>query len=238
MGKNLIQQRRGKGSPTYRAPTFRYKGRASHPRYAKENICGEIIDLVKCPGHSSPLMEVKYENGEEILIQAPEGIKVGDYVEMGDKAKLKAGSVLPLKNIPEGTSIYNIEAMPGDGGKFVRTSGTFAKIVSKFKNRVAVQLPSNKKRDFIPDCRAIIGVVAGSGRREKPFLKAGTKYYAKKAKNKLWPSVSGTSMNAVAHPFGGSSSSTKGRPTQAPRSAPPGRKVGKIAPSRTGKKKR
>ena len=238
MGKNLIQQRRGKGSPRYRAPDFRYKGRVSHVRCIKENISGEIIDLVKCPGHSGPLMQVKYENGEEILIQAPEGIKVGDYVEIGDNAKLKVGSVLPLKNIPEGTFIYNIEGNPGDGGKFVRTSGAFAKIVAKFENRIVVQLPSNKKREFIPDCRAIIGVIAGSGRKEKPFLKAGMKYYAMRAKNKLWPIVSGTSMNAVAHPFGGSSSSTKGRPTQASRHAPPGRKVGKIAPKRTGRKKR
>ena len=238
MGKNLIQQHRGKGSPRYRAPDFRYKGRVSYARYTKENVNGEIIDLVKCPGHSGPLMQVKYENGEEILIQAPEGVKVGDNVGMGDEVKIKVGSILPLKNIPEGASIYNIEASPGDGGKFVRTSGVFAKIISKFKNKIIVQLPSNKKRDFMPDCRAIIGVIAGGGRKEKPFLKAGMKYYAMKAKNKLWPKVSGTSMNAVAHPFGGTSSSSKGRPTQAPRSAPPGRKVGKIAPKKTGRTKK
>ena len=91
---------------------------------------------------------------------------------------------------------------------------------------------------FLPDCRATIGVIAGSGRKEKPFLKAGTRHYAMKAKNKLYPQVSGTSMNSVDHPFGGSSSATKGRPTQSSRNAPPGRKVGKIAPKRTGRKKR
>ena len=99
-------------------------------------------------------------------------------------------------------------------------------------------LPSSKTKDFNPDCRACIGIIAGSGRKEKPFLKAGTKHHAMKARNKLYPSVSGTSQNAVDHPFGGSSSSVKGRPTQAPRNAPPGRKVGKIAPTRTGRKKR
>ena len=234
----MIQQKRGKGSPRYRAPSFKYKGKVSHARYTRENVDGEIIDLISCPGHSSPLMIVKYKNNEEVLIQAPEGVRVGEHVEIGDKAKLKTGNVLPLKNIPEGTAIYNIEGNPGDGGKFVRTSGAFAKIVSKFKSKIVVQLPSNKKREFIPECRAIIGVIAGSGRKEKPFLKAGTKYYAMKAKNKLWPIVSGTSMNSVSHPFGGSSSSSKGRPTQSPRNAPPGRKVGKIAPRRTGRKKR
>jgi len=238
MGKNLIQQKRGKGSPRYRAPDFRYKGRASHAKHTKETVAGSIVDLIKCPGHSGPLMSVKYENGEEILVQAPEGVKVGENIQMGDKVKIKTGSTLPLKNIPEGTSIYNIEANPGDGGKFVRTSGAFAKVSSKFKNKVIVQLPSSKKREFIPDCRAIVGVIAGSGRKEKPFLKAGKMHHAMKARNKLWPKVSGTSMNAVSHPFGGSSSSTKGKPTQASRHAPPGRKVGKIAPKQTGRKKR
>jgi large subunit ribosomal protein L2 len=90
----------------------------------------------------------------------------------------------------------------------------------------------------LPECRAIIGVIAGSGRPEKPFLKAGTKFFAMRAKNKLWPIVSGTSMNSVNHPFGGKSSHAKGIPTQSSRNAPPGRKVGKIAPKRTGRKKR
>ena len=101
---------------------------------------------------------------------------------------------------------------------------------------VVVEMPSAKRRVFLPECRATIGVIAGSGRKEKPFLKAGTKYYAMKAKNKLWPQVSGTSMNAVDHPFGASRVS-KGGPTQASRNAPPGRKVGKIAPSRTGRRR-
>jgi large subunit ribosomal protein L2 len=171
-------------------------------------------------------------------MQAPEGVRVGDIVEMGEKIEPKKGSIMPLKSIPEGTAIYNIESFPGDGGKFVRSTGGFAKIVTKMQKKIVVQLPSSKTKDFQPECRATIGVIAGSGRKEKPFLKAGTKHYAMKARNKLYPSVSGTSQNAVDHPFGGSSSATKGRPTQASRNAPPGRKVGKIAPTRTGRRKR
>jgi large subunit ribosomal protein L2 len=238
MGKNLIQQRRGKGSPRYRAPDFRYKGRASHAEPTKEKVRGEIVDLVNCSGHSGPLMQVKYEDGRETLVQAPEGVKVGDNIEMGDNVEVRIGNILPLKSIPEGTSIYNIESSPGDGGRFVRAAGAFAKIISKFKNKIVVQLPSNKKREFRADCRAVVGVIAGSGRKERPFLKAGKRYYAMRAKNKLWPKVSGTSMNAVAHPFGGSSSAVKGRPTQASRNVPAGRKVGKIAPKRTGRRKK
>lgn len=236
MGKNLIQQKRGKGSPTFRTASFRFKGRASHVKLSNSTLNGEIIDLVKCPGHSSPLAQIKYENGESVLIQAPENVKVGDFVKAGYNEESKIGNTVPLKNIPEGVPIYNIECSPGDGGKFVRSSGAFAKIVAKMKNKVVVLLPSSKKREFIPECRACVGIVAGSGRKEKPFLKAGFRHHASKARNKYWPITSGTSMNAVSHPFGGSSSSVKGRPTQSPRNAPPGRKVGKIAPKRTGRR--
>lgn len=235
MGKNLIQQKRGKGSPTYRAPSFRYKGRAKHMSYSKEETAGTVIDILHCPGHSAPLAKVKYDNHKEALIQAPEDIKVGDMVSNGENADIKPGNVLPLKNIPEGTAINNIESNQGDGGKFARASGASAKIITKMKDKIVVLLPSNKRKIFGPECRAMIGVVAGGGRLEKPLLKAGTMYYKMKARNKLYPIVSGTSMNAVCHPFGGKGSHTKGRPTQAPRNAPPGRKVGKIAPKRTGR---
>src|SRR3989338_2106724 len=237
MGKNLIQQARGKGGPRDRAPSFRYKGRA---KYLSEKLAlsGKIRDFIHCQGHSAPLAQVEYDNGKIVLIPAPEGVRIGDTVEMGENLEVKTGSIMPLKNIPEGTAVHNIESFPGDGGKFVRSSGGFAKVITKMDNKIVVQLPSSKTRMFLPDCRATIGVIAGSGRKEKPFLKAGKRYFAMKAKNKLWPQTSGTSMNAVDHPFGGKSSAHKGRPTQAHRSAPPGRKVGKIAPRRTGRRKR
>ena len=239
MGKNLIQQKRGKGSPRYRAPSFKYKGKTSFARYEEGKIISaNITDILHCSGHSAPLMELQHSNGEFGLLQAPEGIKVGDTIEMGKDVEIKVGNVLPLKNIPEGASIYNIESNPGDGGKFVRASGSFARIITKMEKGIVVELPSSKRKTLLRECKAAIGVVAGSGRTEKPFLKAGNKFYAMKAKNKLWPIVSGTSMNSVDHPFGGSSSHAKGIPTQSSRNDPPGRKVGKIAPKRTGRHKR
>ncbi len=239
MGKSLIQQKRGKGSPRYRAPSFRYRGKAGFARYEDgKAINAEITDIIHSSGHSAPLMELKYSNGEVGLLQAPEGVKSGDRIGIGKDVEIKAGNIMSLKNIPEGTLIYNIESNPGDGGRFVRASGAFAKIITKMENSIIVELPSSKRREFIPECRAMIGIVAGSGRTEKPFLKAGNKSYAMKAKNKLWPIVSGTSMNSVDHPFGGSSSHAKGIPTQSARNDPPGRKVGKIAPKRTGRHKR
>ncbi len=237
MGKNLIQQARGKGGPRYRAPSFNYKGESKF-RSDSLAINGEIVDIIHCPGHNSPLMEIKYEDGKAGLLQAPEGISVGDTINSGEDVSIRVGNILPLKSIPEGTEIYNIESNPGDGGKFVRSSGGFAKIVTKLKEGVVVRLPSNKNKSFRPECRAIIGIISGSGRTEKPFVKAGNRYYKMKSKNKLWPQTSGTSMNAVDHPFGGSSSAHKGRPTQSARNDPPGRKVGKIAPRRTGRKSR
>lgn len=237
MGKNLTQQKRGKGSPRYRAPSFNYKGE-SRFRSDKLEINGLIIDIIHCPGHNSPLVKIQYEDGQIGLLQAPEGIRVGESLSFGENVSVKMGNVLPLRNIPEGIEIYNIESSPGDGGRFVRSSGGFARIVTKTKDKIIVRLPSNKTKDFRPECRAVIGIISGSGRTEKPFLKAGTHFFKLKSRNKYWPIVSGTSMNAVAHPFGGRSSAHKGRPTQAPRDAPPGRKVGKIAPRRTGRTKR
>jgi len=238
MGKNLVQQARGKGSPTYRSPSFRFKGSVRYLKNKEGEFVGEVIDLLHCSGHSAPLVQVKYETGETTLGIACEGLKVGDKIIASENVELKAGNITTLKNIPEGTLIYNLESKPGDGGKFCRASGTYAKIVARLSGRVIVLLPSKKERNFIPDCRATIGIVAGGGRTEKPFVKAGIKYHKMRAKNKLYPHVCGTSQNAVDHPFGGTRSSRKGRPTTVPRFAPPGRKVGLLKASRTGRKKR
>ena len=143
-----------------------------------------------------------------------------------------------LKDIPEGTLIFNIESKPGDGGKFVRASGTNAKVLAQSGKETVVLLPSKKKKTFLNQCRATIGIVAGAGRPEKPFLRAGTKKLKMKQKNKIWPVVSGAAMNAIDHPFGGKRSSRKGRPTIAPKYAPPGRKVGMLKPRRTGRRKK
>jgi len=238
MGKNLIQQARGKGGLRYRAPSFNYHGKISLIKSRANPITGKITDLIKCPGHSVPLAEVKYANGEVVLSPAPEGIKVGDEVKAGPAVEISTGNTVELGNIPEGTLIYNIESNPGDGGKFVRSSGTFARILAKTDKDVLIELPSKKQKNFRAECRACIGILAGSGRLEKPFMKAGAKHFAKKAKNKLYPIVSGVSMNAVDHPFGSGRGSHKGKPTTARRYAPAGANVGMLHPRRSGRKKR
>jgi len=238
MGKNLVQQARGKGSPTYKSPSFRFHGSVSYAKKQTNPLEGTIVELSLCPGHSAPLAKVIYDNGEETLLIACEGIRIGDRINMAENAEIKAGNISTLKNIPEGTLIYNLESSPGDGGKFCRASGTFAKVVARLSDRVIIQLPSKKEREFTPECRATIGIISGGGRKEKPFVKAGNHYHRMRAKNKLYPHVCGTSQNAVDHPFGGSRSSRKGRPSTVPRFAPPGRKVGLLRASRTGRRKR
>jgi len=237
MGKNLIQQRRGRGTSTFRAPSFRYAGEVKHAKAAEGIRKARITDIIHSAGHSSPLAEVVFENMEKLLVFAPQGARVGDLIFYGEKVPLSAGNVMPLKSIPDGTGIHNIESFPGDGGKFVRASGTVARVVSKTGSAVIVQLPSKKQRIFNSECRASIGVIAGSGRLEKPLMKAGIVFHKRGAKNRFYPRTSGVAMNAVAHPYGGTSSSHKGRPGIARRFAPPGAKVGKLRPKRTGRRK-
>ncbi len=235
MGKNLIQQRRGKGkSPVYRSNSFTWAGKVSYPVSRSETQEGVIADLIHSRGHSAPLMKVKFQQGEFLMI-APEGVRVGQKIKVGKDAELRVGNVLPLAKIPEGTSVFALEKSLNDGGKFVRSSGGFAKIVNQAKDYVLVKLSSGKIVKFSPVARATVGIVAGGGRKEKPFVKAGKKYHEKRKKNKLYPHVKGVAMNAVDHPFGGSSSANKGKPTIAPRNAPPGRKVGMIRPKKMGR---
>ena len=237
MGKNLIVQKRGKGSPTYKSPGHRFKGDTKFLGTHKGKMNGEIIDLINCPGHSAPLMKIKYSDGSIVLIPAPEGIRVNDSVESGS-TKIKHGNVISLKDIPEGTSIYNIEGQPGDGGKFVRSSGAFARVVSKSSNKVTIRLPSKREKSFNANCRACIGSIAGSGRKEKPILKAGNVMKAMRSRNKLYPITSPNSMSAISHPYGNTRSLRKSKTKPVSRNAPPGRKVGDIAARRTGRRKK
>jgi large subunit ribosomal protein L2 len=234
MGKNLIQQRRGKGTGRFRTRSFASAGETG---LKDQKQTYEVLDLIHSTGHSAPLARIKYNDDSHGLIVAAEGLFVGRTYAIGEAASVAFGNALPLKAIPEGTLIFNIEGKPGDGGKFVRSSGAAARLVARSETGVTLKLPSKKNKIFHPNCKAIIGVVAGSGRTEKPFLKAGKKHHAKKARNKYYPIVSGSAMNAVAHPFGNKRSLRKSKAKPVSRNAPPGRKVGSIAASRTGRKR-
>jgi len=241
MGKNLTSQKRGKGSSVYKSRGFRSIGTVKHRGYSdkerKGKIKGNVVDIVHSSGHYAPIAKIKYEDNINSLQIAPYGIRVGDEVGAGAGAAVKDGNILPLKKLPEGTLVFNIESMPGDGGKYVRSSGCFARVISKTGSDVTLMMPSKKEHSFNESCRATIGVVAGGGRPEKPILKAGVMAKKRAARGKLYPSTSALSMNAVSHPFGGSSSAHKGRPTIARKHAPAGAKVGMIRPKQSGRGK-
>jgi large subunit ribosomal protein L2 len=239
MGKRIIAQKRGSGSPKYRKPGFNFKAAAKYIHVsAGQEVQGEVLDIFRCRAHTSPIAQISV-NGKIVHHIAPEGIHVGQKLKYSfDDKKATNGNVLPLKYVPEGSLVFNIEAVPGDGGKMVRASGTFARVVSKSNKFVVVVLPSKKEKRFDPNCRATIGVVAGGGRVDKPILKAGRKYYLSKARHKLFPKVSGSAMNAVDHPFGNKRSLRKSKAKPVSRHAPPGRKVGYIAARRTGRRKK
>jgi large subunit ribosomal protein L2 len=242
MGKKIVVQRRGRGSPTFRAHTHKRRGAVKYRPLSKSTIArtitGVITGLYHDPGRGAPVGVVKYEDGVKSLILLPEAAYIGQTVEYGPNAPISIGNILPLEAIPEGTPIFNIENSPGDGGKFIRSGGCYATITSHSKGTTIVSFPSKKSKSFNSKCRATVGVVAGGGRPEKPFVKAGTKYHFISAKGRKWPHVRGVAMNVVSHPHGGGSKQRPGGPTTVSRNAPPGRKVGLIAARRAGRKKR
>ncbi|MDD5332051.1 MAG: 50S ribosomal protein L2 [Candidatus Nanoarchaeia archaeon] len=239
MGKRLIQQRRGRGTFTYKAHSHRSKGKIDNQPLINTNetqMIGKITDLIHCAQHSGPLAEIQYSNKQTALIAAPKDIKVGQEIVFGEKAPVATGNTLALKDIPEGTPICNIESCPGHIS-FCRASGSAARIVAKFPDKIVIELPSKKQKKLSPECKATIGTVAGSGRTEKPFVKAGKKHHLMRAKGKLYPRTSGIKMNAVDHPFGSGRGKNIGKPKNAPRFAPAGRNVGLIRARRTGRKR-
>ncbi len=233
MGKRIIPRARGKGGPRYRAPSHRYLGRVEY--VPGIGLVGRVKDIVDDPGRTAPVAIVRFEDGREVLHIAPEGLRVGDYISYG--GNVAVGNVLKLYQIPEGTKICGIETYPNSGPKLCRSSGSFAIVVGKGEKTVKVQFPSGKIVELSGECRAMIGIPAGSGRVEKPWVKAGKKLHAMMARGKLFPRTAGVAMNPTDHPYGGKRK--RPRPSKAvKRSTPPGAKVGFIAPKRMGKKKR
>lgn len=220
MGKRIISQRRGRGSPTYRVPK-----RGKDLRITYKNIEGRVVDIVDDPGRNAPLAKIKYSDGSYDYLIAPKGLKVGDTTDF----------VSHLSKIPVGMQVFAIETYPNSGPKLCRTSGSFATVVSKTKDSCVVQLPSKKKMELNAMCRVSIGTPAGEGFKEKPWMKAGKKWIAMHRRGKLYPRTSGVAMNAVDHPFGGPTK--PGKPMSVSRHAPPGRKVGSWGARRSGRKR-
>jgi large subunit ribosomal protein L2 len=200
-------------------------------------VNGVVEELCHDPGRGSPLAFVKFENGDKCYTIIPEGVFTGQQVQMGGKAPVEIGNILPMGKIPEGTMVCNIELRPGDGGRIARSSGAYAMIVSHTPQGTIVKLPSGKTKYIDDYCKATVGVVSGSGRTEKPFLKAGSMFHWMKAKGHKYPRTRGRAMVAAVHPYGSSKRSSR-KVTTVSHGAPPGQKVGLIAARGTGRKKK
>jgi len=240
MPKNLICQRRGKGS-IFRANSFK----ANKIDYAairnvfnnKDNnkrIIGQVTDIITDNMHSTPIAKILTENFDTFLNLAVDGLQVGQKIEIGENVNVNNGNITRLKNLPVGTNICNIQV---GNKRMVRSGGTFARIEEINENNAIILLPSKKRVTINANAIVTIGKIANAGRVNKPFVHAGQAYYKYKKKHKKYPHVGGVSMNAVDHPHGGKEPRL-GKPTTVSRNAPPGAKVGHIAAKRTGKKKK
>jgi len=237
MGKKMRQQRRGKGSNVYRKLPNTFDISVGYGRTGKDALVGEVVGIVNHTGHTTPLIEVLYEDLSSTYLLAPEGIKIGDKIHISEKPVYSLGSVVRLGDVPEGIPVYNIESHPGDGGKFVRSAGSAGYVTAHLGDKTTVSMPSKAMVSLSSECRAQLGVLSSGGITDQPLVKAGKNHYIMHAINRTWPTIRGVKQNPVDHPFGGKQHH-KGKSSMTSRNAPPGRKVGHIAASRVGRRKR
>ncbi|KAK4318502.1 hypothetical protein Pmani_010491 [Petrolisthes manimaculis] len=244
MGRVIRAQRKGAGS-VFRAHTHHRKGKPALRAvdYAERHgyIRGIVKTIIHDPGRGAPLAEVqfrdpyRYKRRKELFLAA-EGMYTGQFVYCGKKALLDVGNVLPIGTLPEGTVVCNLEEKTGDRGRIARGSGNYAQIIAHNTEtrKTRVKLPSGAKKVLPSANRAMIGIVAGGGRIDKPILKAGRAYHKYRVKRNSWPKVRGVAMNPVEHPHGGGNHQHIGKASTVSRNKCAGRKVGLIAARRTG----
>ena len=171
----------------------------------KFDVSGEVIRNEYDPNRSSFISLLKYEDGELRYIISPKNTKIGDKLISGENVEIKSGNCLPLKNIPVGTNIHNIELKPGGGGQLIRSAGSSAQIVSKEEPYVQIKLISGEIRHINKNSKATIGEVSNSDHKNIKLGKAGRKRYLG-----FRPKVRGVVMNPVDHPHGGGEGRTSG----------------------------
>ena len=175
----------------------------------KDGIEAKVVSIEYDPNRTAYIALVAYKDGEKRYILAPEGLKVGDVVVSGPDADIKPGNTLPLKNIPVGTVVHNIELQVGKGGQLVRSAGNSAQLMAKEGEYATLRLPSGEMRYVRIECRATIGSVSNSTNDIVNLGKAGRK------RHMGWrPTVRGSVMNPNDHPHGGGEGkSPVGRPS-------------------------
>lgn len=198
---------------------------------------GKIVDFVHERGRGAPYAVVEI-HGVEHKIAATEGTAVGKEFSIGDEAPIRNGNILKLKNIPEGTAVHSVEYKYNDGGMAAMTAGAFCLIVNHRKEtgQSVLKMPSGIKKLVSSEGRAIVGIVASGGMKDKPILKAGNAHFLHKSRGQLFPRVRGVAMNPVDHQHGGGNHQHIGFPCTISRRAPYAQQVGLVAARRTGRR--
>jgi large subunit ribosomal protein L2 len=236
MGKRIISRRRGSGTGRYRSPSHRHHGAIVHPPPDRPGV-GTVVGIVPAPGRTAPVAEVDLGVGAPIRILASAGLATGDRVSF-QEGPVERGSILPLGRIPDGTLVSNLEVKPFDGGRLVRAAGASALVTAHAGKEVTVQLPSGRFKQLLASCRAQVGAVGGSGRLERPVIKAGKKVWSTRSIARAPFKVRGVAMNPVNHPFGGGAHQHVGRPSTVSKGTWPGAKVGRFSRSTSKKRRR
>ncbi|WP_456456447.1 50S ribosomal protein L2 [Thermovibrio sp.] len=204
---------RGTGRNNQGRITCRHKGGGHKRRYRiidfrrdKIGVPAKVAAIEYDPNRSARIALLVYADGEKRYIIWPDGLKVGDTVVSGPDAEIKVGNALPLRNIPVGTIIHNIELKPGKGGQLARSAGSFAQVMGKVGDYAQIRLPSGELRLIHLDCMATIGQVGNLDHENIVIGKAGRSRWLG-----IRPTVRGTAMNPVDHPHGGGEGRTFGK---------------------------
>ncbi len=171
----------------------------------KVDVSGTVTSVEYDPNRSARIALITYADGEKAYILCPNALKVGDSVIAGDRVDIKPANCLPLKNIPLGTMVHNVEMKIGKGGQIIRAAGAYGQLMAKEKGYVQVKLPSGEVRMVLDRCRATVGQVGNLDHENISLGKAGrTRYLGRR------PKVRGVVMNPVDHPHGGGEGKTSG----------------------------
>jgi large subunit ribosomal protein L2 len=204
---------RGTGRNNQGRITCRHKGGGHKRRYRiidfrrnKIGIPAKVAAIEYDPNRSARIALLVYADGEKRYILWPDGLKVGDTVVAGPDAEIKVGNALPLRNIPVGTIVHNVELKPGKGGQLARSAGSFAQLMGKVGDYAQLRLPSGELRLVHLDCMATVGQVGNLDHENIVIGKAGRSRWLG-----IRPTVRGTAMNPVDHPHGGGEGRTFGK---------------------------
>ncbi|NUQ81666.1 MAG: 50S ribosomal protein L2 [Bacteroidetes bacterium] len=208
----LVPKKRTGGRNNTGHTTSRFMGGGHKQHYRvidfkrnKTGIVATVATIEYDPNRSARIALLNYADGEKRYILAPDGLKVGEKLLSGESAEIKNGNALPLKNIPLGTMVHNIELRPGKGGQMARSAGTSAQLAAKEGDYATLKLPSGEMRMVRIECMATIGVVSNPDHFNISLGKAGRSRWLGKR-----PHVRGVAMNPVDHPMGGGEGKTSG----------------------------